>query len=78
MRFLLGQWTVAVLAMTTIHTSVAEFVEIQGLSRPELRERFELPDACEPSMAAMHTRREQVTVLISCDLADEDDQDGSS
>lgn len=73
MRTWPGRWLITALAVTMIHTTVAEFLEIQGLSEPELRERFELPDACEPSVAAMRARRDQVTVLISCAAPDDDD-----
>lgn len=74
MWVVLGQWIVASLVVIAVHTTVAEFVEIQELSGPELRERFELPDACEPSVAAMQARRERVMVLISCGASGEDDR----
>ena len=64
----------AVLLLTTIHTTVAEFVEIQGLSSPELRERFALPESCEPSVAALRARHDKVTVLITCAGPDDDDR----
>jgi hypothetical protein len=54
---------VAAVSMTTV-----EFVEVQKLSPDDLRTRFGLPAACDPSVTALSTDPavNVVTVAIDC------------
>jgi hypothetical protein len=63
MILLAGALLVAAVSMTT-----GEFVEVQKLSSDELRTRFGLPAACEPSVTALSTDPavNVVTVAIDC------------
>jgi hypothetical protein len=48
--------------------SIADFIELQKLSPADLRTRFSLPAACDPSLAALTTdaSANQVTVAVDC------------
>jgi hypothetical protein len=48
--------------------SIADFIELQKLSPADLRTRFKLPAACDPSLAALTTdpAANQVMVAVDC------------
>ena len=53
--------------------SVSEFAELQSLSDEGRRARFDLPDGCTPSIAAMRPAvmsSQRLIVLIDCKSAD--------
>jgi hypothetical protein len=51
--------------------SIADFIELQKLSPADLRTRFSLPPACDPSLAALTTDPavNEVTVAVDCRAA---------
>jgi hypothetical protein len=60
-------WAHLLLA-AALSMSIADFIELQKLSPADLRTRFSLPAACDPSLAALTTdpAANQVTVAVDC------------
>jgi hypothetical protein len=56
------------LLAAALSMSIGDFIELQKLSAPELRTRFSLPAACDPSLAALTTdpAANRVTVAVDC------------
>ena len=56
------------LLAAVLSMSIAEFIELQKLSPADLRMRFSLPAACDPSLAALTTdpATSQVMVAVGC------------
>ena len=57
-----------ILLGVTVTMSIAEFIEVQKLSSDELRTRFGLERACDPTLTAVNTEptANRVTVAIEC------------
>jgi hypothetical protein len=53
-------------AIITVELPLSEFVALQKLSEDELRDRFDLPDACRPLMSAVRGVRTLVVVFVTC------------
>ncbi len=51
---------------------VHEFVALQRLPDTELRRRFNLPEWCDPTIAAIQSRDARITVIIRCTTHDFD------
>ena len=56
------------LLAATVSMTMAEFIEVQKLSPPDLRTRFGLASSCEPSITALWSvaAMNRVTVAIEC------------
>ena len=50
---------------------ISEFVALQRLSDSERRIRFNLPEWCDPTVAARRAGRTRVTVVIGCSNDDQ-------
>jgi hypothetical protein len=63
-----GTGLVALVLAATLSMTIAEFVEFQKLSPEDLRARFGLPAACDPSVTAStpHPAGNNVTVGVEC------------
>ena len=57
-----------ILLAATVSMTFAEFIEVQKLSREDLRTRFTLPLECDPAVTASTTEpaANSVTVDIEC------------
>lgn len=56
-----------VLAVTKLLTvSVSELTVLQRLPAEELRERFDLPESCDPSLMAVGRRHHSIEVVVQC------------
>jgi hypothetical protein len=49
-----------------LNLAIPEFVALQRLSDSERRSHFNLPEWCEPTVAARPAGRARVTVIIGC------------
>jgi hypothetical protein len=53
-------------APVVLELPVHEFVVLQRLPDAELRNRFQFPDWCDPTVGATGSTRTRITVIIDC------------
>ena len=62
-------------AAVIVQLPIYEFVKLHRRSDQQLREHFDLPAACEPSVTAGRSARSDVVVVITCRDAADDGRD---
>ena len=63
----IGFWVA--MGILTLELSAAEFAQLQRLSDPERRARFDLPGSCSPTFTAtqsMDARPSRLRVMVEC------------
>lgn len=58
-----------------VTVSVGELTALQRLPASELRERFDLPESCDPSLMAVGRQRHSIEVIVQCSTEDAPSKD---